>query len=103
MMTTKKCGEKKPNTAKIDEFFTSESNDMQQKNEFSLSLLDGAQSQFPSIAPELEFQRRIASDTSKPLEERLEAYEDIIDSEIGDTNLTRREILNVNLVFGRFF
>lgn len=54
-----------------------------------LNILDGAKSQFPPIAPELEFQRKIASDKDKSLDERLEAYEDIIDSEIGDTNLTR--------------
>ena len=53
------------------------------------SLLDGATSQFPTIAPELESQRRVAADRSCSLEDRLEAFEDIIDSEIGDTTLTR--------------
>ncbi len=53
------------------------------------SLLDGATSQIPIIGPELETQRRIAQDRSQYLEDRLEAFEDIIDSEIGDTNLTR--------------
>jgi threonine synthase len=99
MTTTKQCGEKKPNTTKKDDITDAvDTTSMQQKNEFSLSLLDGAKSQFPAIAPELEFQRRIASDTSKPLEERLEAYEDIIDSEIGDTNLTRAR--NIEREFG---
>jgi len=55
----------------------------------SFSLLDGAKSQFPPIAPELELQRKIAANKTLSLEERLEAFEDIIDSEIGDTNLTR--------------
>jgi threonine synthase len=54
-----------------------------------LNILDGAKSQFPPIAPELDIQKKIASDKDRSLEERLEAYEDIIDSEIGDTNLTR--------------
>jgi len=54
-----------------------------------LNILDGAKSQFPPIAPELELQRKIASDKDRSLEDRLEAYEDIIDSEIGDTNLSR--------------
>jgi threonine synthase len=31
----------------------------------------------------------VAADAARPLEERLEAYEDIIDSEVGDTNLAR--------------
>jgi threonine synthase len=53
------------------------------------SLLDGARSQYPSIAPELEMQKKVAADRSLPLDVRLEAFEDIIDSEIGDTNLTR--------------
>jgi threonine synthase len=53
------------------------------------NILDGARPQFPPIAPELESQRKIAADRSRSLDERLEAFEDIIDSEIGDTNLTR--------------
>jgi len=48
-------------------------------------LLDGA----ASIPPEMDSQRRVAADLSRPLDERLEAYEDIIDSEVGDTTLTR--------------
>jgi threonine synthase len=54
-----------------------------------INILDGAKSQFPPIAPELDSQRKIAADKNRSLEERLEAFEDIIDSEIGDTNLTR--------------
>ena len=71
-----------------------------EKNGFSegFSLLDGAKSQFPSIAPELDTQRKIASDKNLSLEERLEAFEDIIDSEIGDTNLTRAR--NIEREFG---
>jgi threonine synthase len=34
-------------------------------------------------------QRRIASDAARPVEERLEAYENIFDSEVGDTSLSR--------------
>jgi threonine synthase len=53
------------------------------------SLLDGASSQAPIIAPELETQKKLAADQNQPLSERLEAYEDIIDSEVGDTTLSR--------------
>ncbi len=53
------------------------------------SLLDGASSQAPIIAPELETQKKLAADNNQPLGERLEAYEDIIDSEVGDTTLSR--------------
>jgi threonine synthase len=52
-------------------------------------LLDGASSQMPIVAPELETQRGVAADTSRPLPERLEAFEDIMDSEVGDTTLVR--------------
>ena len=54
-----------------------------------LDMLDGATSQFPIIAPELESRRLRATDHSMAMDQRLEALEDIIDSEVGDTNLTR--------------
>lgn len=56
---------------------------------FDLSLLDGASSYVPVIPPELAAQRVIASDPRQSLESRLEAFEDITDSEIGDTNMPR--------------
>ena len=68
------------------------------KTDSFLSLLDGAKSQIPFIAPELESQRKIAADKTRSLEERLEALEDIVDSEIGDTNLTRAR--NLEREFG---
>jgi threonine synthase len=40
-------------------------------------------------ADELAEQRAVAIDRSRPLEERLEAFEDILDSEIGDTGMVR--------------
>jgi len=52
-------------------------------------LLDGATSQSPVIAPELESQRRLAADPNQSLEDRLEALEDIVESEVGDTTLAR--------------
>ena len=55
----------------------------------SLNLLDGASAQAPIIAPELEMQKHLAADPLQPLETRLEAYEDIVESEVGDTSLTR--------------
>jgi len=55
----------------------------------SLSLLDGASAQIPVITPELSSLSKIASDKTRQLEERLESFEIIFDSEVGDTNLTR--------------
>ncbi len=54
-----------------------------------LSLLDGARAQAPIIAPELETQKQLATDPAQPIERRLEAYEDIVESEVGDTSLSR--------------
>jgi threonine synthase len=54
-----------------------------------LNLLDGASPQAPIIAPELGMQKHLAADPHQPLETRLEAYEDIVESEVGDTSLTR--------------
>jgi threonine synthase len=55
----------------------------------TLSLLEEASSQAPIIAPELETQKILAADPNQLLEDRLEAYEDILDSEVGDTTFSR--------------
>ncbi len=54
-----------------------------------VALLDGATASEPMLTPELELQRRTAADTRRPLSARLEAFEDIFESEVGDTVLTR--------------
>ena len=54
-----------------------------------LQLIDGATGVIPEIAKEIEKQRLIAADRDYDIEERLEAYEDIFDSEVGDTALVR--------------
>jgi threonine synthase len=54
------------------------------------SVLSDEASSLPStIAPELGIQKKVAADRSFSLEERLEAFEDIMDSEVGDTSMTR--------------
>lgn len=63
--------------------------DTTDKQNSSFFLLDEATSHVNSITPELEQQKAISSDAGRPLVERLEAYEDIFDSEIGDTSLSR--------------
>ncbi len=62
------------------------------------SLLEVASASAVTIAPELESQRLVAADKGRRLEERLEAFEDIIDSEIGDTAMTRAR--NLEREFG---
>jgi threonine synthase len=68
----------------------------QSASEFSL--LDGARP--PASFPLAEFgeERKIAGDPDRPLSDRLEAFDDIMDSEVGDTNLTRAR--NVERRFG---
>ena len=51
------------------------------------NLIDGATGQTTEFTRSVEQQQKIVSDTSNPLEIRLEAYEDVIDSEVGDTTL----------------
>ncbi len=51
--------------------------------------MDGASGMFAQIQQDVNRQREITIDSSQPLEMRLEAYEDIIDSEVGDTAFIR--------------
>lgn len=53
------------------------------------NLMDGATGESLKVIRELEEQRKISADSQMPLDERLEAYEDIFDSEVGDTSLVR--------------
>jgi threonine synthase len=54
-----------------------------------LQLIDGATGVIQEIAKEIEKQRLVAADKSYDVEERLEAFEDILDSEVGDTAMVR--------------
>ncbi|MFT6106053.1 MAG: threonine synthase [Rickettsiales bacterium] len=57
--------------------------------EESEALLDGATAQTPVIDPELKEQVKASSNLELPTLERIEAFRDIVDREIGDTALTR--------------
>lgn len=52
-------------------------------------LMDGASGESLQVIRELDEQRRISADADMPLDDRLEAYEDIFDSQVGDTSLVR--------------
>lgn len=54
-----------------------------------MDLIDGASGVVAEVAREVEAQRAIAADPARSQEERIEAYEDIFDSEVGDTALMR--------------
>lgn len=70
-----------------------EKNDSGDVSSFSFSrpfdLIDGATGQVLEFKKGVEEQRKIAMDSSYSLDDRMEAYEDIIDSEVGDTTLWR--------------
>jgi len=65
---------------------------------FALNLLDGASGEIEAVAQEVQSLHRVSRDASMPLASRLEAYEDIIDSEVGDTTLVRAR--NLEREFG---
>ena len=52
-------------------------------------LVDGASGEIGAVRKHVEEQFRIAGDLSAPLADRLEAFGDIMDSEVGDTNMAR--------------
>jgi threonine synthase len=60
-----------------------------QAAESVLELIDGASGEVEKFAQDLQPLQEIIKSSSTPLEERLEAYEDIIDSQVGDTTLMR--------------
>lgn len=71
-----------------------------------IDLLDGATGEAQAVYTEVRDRRKIAADPSQDLEERLEAFEDIFESEVGDTNLSRarnieREV-NIRQIYLKF-
>jgi threonine synthase len=61
----------------------------QLNNGASYALLDDASPQIPLFSHEMEKQKLIAANTGLPIEQRVEAFEDIVESEVGDTTLSR--------------
>jgi len=53
------------------------------------TILDGAVGDPEALTTDIEKQRRVAADPLQSLDDRLEAFEDIIDSEVGDTVMVR--------------
>jgi threonine synthase len=66
-------------------------------------LLDGATPNLPLLSPEREAIRKMAADSRVAIEDRLEAFEDIFDSEVGDTNLTRARNIEREIGFRQIF
>lgn len=66
-------------------------------------LFDDARGEISEISRQVEDQRNIAASRDYPLEERLEAYEDIFDSEIGDTALVRARNIEREVGFRQIY
>ena len=54
-----------------------------------IPILDGAVPQPLQLLADLDAEVRIAKDAGRPLDERLEAFENVFESEVGDTHLAR--------------
>ncbi len=63
-------------------------NHSQESNQ-PFTLIDGAVGEVDATVADVDAQRRIAADRSLPVSQRLEAFEDIIDSQVGDTSMVR--------------
>ena len=53
------------------------------------NLLDGAAGELVEAVLEAGQQQKVAADANMPMDKRLEAFEDIFESEVGDTSLLR--------------
>jgi threonine synthase len=65
--------------------------------------MDGATGETTSIVREVDQQWRISSNSELPLGQRLEAYEDIFDSEVGDTSLVRARNIEREVGFRQIY
>jgi threonine synthase len=68
-----------------------------------LDLLDGATGEAGEVAKAQEDRRAIVADTNRSLDDRLAAYEDIIDSEVGDTTLVRARNIERDVEFRQLY
>lgn len=75
----------------------------QENGEKLFDLLDGASSDVTTIWPEIESRKEIAIDKSRRLEDRLEAFEDVFESEVGDTHLTRARNIEREVGFRQIY
>ena len=75
---------------------------MENHNNF-MRLSDNAAGELPKIIGEIEELSDIVKDTSLPIQERIEAYEDIIASEVGDTIMLRAKNIERQMNFRQLF
>ena len=82
---------------------TSKTTSRAEEDLLSFFLLDEASSQITPFEPELESQKKIAADKTQTIETRLEAYEDIFESEVGDTSFARARNLEREVGFRQVY
>jgi threonine synthase len=80
-----------------------EENDDLSGGKEQLSLIDGATPDAPNILVDTEEQIGIAASSAYSLEERLEAYEDILESQVGDTTMTRARNVEREMGFRQLY
>jgi threonine synthase len=66
-------------------------------------MMDAAVGEVDATIRDVDAQRQIAADGDKPLPLRLEAYEDIIDSQVGDTHMVRARNLEREIGLRQIF
>jgi threonine synthase len=66
-------------------------------------LLDGASPEVPGILTGVEEQKQVAADRNRALWERLEAFEDVFESEVGDTHLARARNIEREVGFRQIY
>ena len=76
---------------------------IQENDEKPYDLIDGATGEVFEVSMGIEQQRKISSNETYPLQTRLDAYEDIIDSEVGDTSLVRARNIEREMGFRQIF
>lgn len=69
----------------------------------SYTMMDGAVGEVDATIRDVDAQRQIAADKDKPMPLRLEAYEDIIDSQVGDTHMVRARNLEREIGLRQIF
>jgi len=68
-----------------------------------IDLLDGAEGVYTEIYKDIEVQKKIAADTKRDIEERLEAFEDVFECEVGDSTLSRARNIEREIGFRQLF
>jgi threonine synthase len=67
------------------------------------NILDNADGDYSLLDADLETQKKIACDLQRPVEERLEAFEDVIDSQVGDSSLSRARNIERSVGFRQLY